>query len=153
MPNQGTDRMWLKAIGNPSTEAENIMRCKVENMMKPFLDYVTKQNPYLTHWKVGALRTAPQAKSQYEKCNNQLHADYTEGVMNRPWYQRPMSMIMALDKFEFLYEFDDPNNDDDDNEGIKQMTVNKGEAIAFTNECFHAGGQNSSNKFLYHLFV
>jgi hypothetical protein len=65
LPNQGADRMWLKAIaiGNPSTEAENIMQCKVENMMKPFLDYVTKQNPYLTHWKVGALRTAPQAKS------------------------------------------------------------------------------------------
>jgi hypothetical protein len=55
LPNQGADRMWLKAIGNPSTEAENIMRCKVENMMKPFLDYVTKQNPYLTYWKVEAL--------------------------------------------------------------------------------------------------
>ncbi len=49
LPNQGVDRMWLKAIGNPSTEAENIMQCKVENMMKPFFDYVTKQNPYLTH--------------------------------------------------------------------------------------------------------
>ncbi len=62
-------------------------------------------------------------------------------------------MIMALDKFEFLYKFDDHNNNDDDNEGIKQMTVNKGEAIAFTNKCFHAGGQNRSNKFLYRLFV
>jgi hypothetical protein len=52
-----------------------------------------------------------------------------------------------------LYEFDDHNNNDDDNDGIKQMTVNKGEAIAFPKECFHAGGQNSSNKFLYRLFA
>ncbi len=56
-------------------------------------------------------------------------------------------MIMALDKFKFLYEFDDHNNEDDDNEGIKQMTVNKGEAIAFTNKCFHAGGQTAPINF------
>jgi hypothetical protein len=69
-----------------------------------------------------------------------------------------MSIIMALDEsFKFLYE-DKVNDDDDDDDNVDEndiceLTVNKGHAIAFTDELFHAGGDNSTEKFIYHLFA
>ncbi len=101
------------------------MQCKVEAMMRPYLDFVTKQNTSMRFWKVGALRTKPFAKSQYKKQGFKLHTDYGEDIMKCQANERPMSMIMALDKFEFLYQnpldkYDDDNDndneDDDDND-------------------------------------
>ena len=66
-------------------------------------------------------------------------------------------MIMALDEsLDFLYEDKDVNNNDDDNideDDICSLRVNGGHAIAFTNELFHAGGENNTAKFNYCLFV
>ncbi len=63
---------------------------------------------------------------------------------------------MALDEpFNFLYE-DKDNDDDDDNvdeDDTCTLTVRKGHAIAFTNELFLAGGDNSTGKTIYHLFA
>ena len=72
-------------------------------------------------WKVGALKTKPFVKSQYKKWGFKLHTDYEEDVMKCQANERPMSMIMALDKFEFLYQnsldkYDDDNDNDNDNE-------------------------------------
>ncbi len=67
-----------------------------------------------------------------------------------------MSIIMALDEpFKFLYEDKENDNDDDyvDENDICELTVNKGHAIAFTNELFHAVGDNSTEKTIYHLFA
>jgi hypothetical protein len=59
--------MWLKEIGCPTLPKSKNMQCKVEAMMRPYLDFVTKQNTSMRFWKVGALRTKPFAKSQYKK--------------------------------------------------------------------------------------
>ncbi len=67
-----------------------------------------------------------------------------------------MSIIMALDEpFKFLYEDKDNDDDDDDvNENdICELIINKGHAIAFTDELFHAGGDNSTEKTIYCLFA
>ncbi len=67
-----------------------------------------------------------------------------------------MSIIMALDEpFKFLYEDKDYYNYDDDvdEDDICELTVNKGHAIAFTDELFHAGGDNSKGKTIYCLFA
>ena len=53
---------------------------------------------------MGALQTKPRMPSQYEKMQNQLHSDYSETALQREPGERPMSMIMALDDFNFLYE-------------------------------------------------
>jgi hypothetical protein len=67
-----------------------------------------------------------------------------------------MSIIMALDEpFKFLYE-DKDNDDHDDNvdeNDICELMINKGHAIAFTDELFHAGGDNITNKTIYRLFA
>jgi hypothetical protein len=115
--------------------------------MQPFLNDIRKENPILKYWKVGALRTAPGSRSQYEKMDSQLHSDYSEEVLSRPKCKQPMSMIMALDSFEFIYKLDD------DNKKINTMTVHGMQAIAFTNELFHAGGENKTGKHVYRLFA
>ncbi len=58
---------------------------------------------------------------------------------------------MALDDYEFVYELD--NKEDKDDNEIKIMTVHGMQAITFTNELFHAGGENKMDKTVYHLFV
>ena len=158
--------MWLKEIGDPSLPNAKNMQPKIEASMKPYFKFVTKQNTSMRFWRVGALRTKPFAKSQYKKWGNKLHADYGEAVMKRQANEHPMSMIMALDKFEFLYQnplekYDDDNNDDNeddddnnDNDSDKggmttkgqnkytTMTVQKGQVVAFTNDFPHAGRLN-----------
>ncbi len=119
--------------------------------MEPFLNYIRIQNPSLQYWKVGVLHTAPRSPSQYGKMDWQLHSDYSEEVLLRPECKQPMSLIIALDNFEFVYELD--NEEDEDEAEIKTMTVHGMQAIAVTNELFHAGGENKMDKTLYHLFV
>ena len=63
---------------------------------------------------------------------------------------------MALDeRFKFLYEDKDNNDADDDvdEDDICELMVNKGNAITFTDELFHAGGHNSTNREIYRLFA
>ncbi len=98
----------------------------------------------------------PNAKSQYEKCGDQLHSDYSGEVIKQDPQKHPMSMIMALNEdFEFLYEEKD-NDDEDDNvdeDNICGLTVRKGHAIAFTNELLYAGGAKNIGKTIPHLFA
>ena len=68
----------------------------------------------------------------------------------------PMAMMMALDEdFELLYkdkdDGDENNNVDEDS--ICGLTVRNGHAITFTNELFHAGGDNSTGETIYRLFA
>jgi hypothetical protein len=149
LPNQGTSRKYLKAIDNthlyPNAEG---LRVRVETVMKPFLEYLAKQYPLLRFRKVGALRTAPNAMSQYEKCGNKLHSDYTEKVLKQPVEERPWSMIMALDDFEFFCKLESTETEE-----YQTTTVKRKQAIAFTNELFHAGGPNKTDKYVYRLFA
>jgi hypothetical protein len=133
---QDKGRMWLKDIGNPFANKQVVaLKEKVELMMRPYSEYVSKQNTSMQFWKVGALKTKAFEKSQYKKWNNQLHTDCREDVMKYPAYDRPMSMIMALDKFKFLYQNpldkdaddDDYKDDDDDNNLNNNDNDNGGE--------------------------
>ena len=55
----------------------------------------------------------------------------------------------------FLYEDKDDDDGDDnvDDDDICSITVRSGHAIAFTNELFHAGGENMTKKTIYRLFA
>jgi hypothetical protein len=125
------------------------VRRQIEEMMKPYLDMITYQNPHLRYCRVGALRTQLNTPSQYKKSGDQLHADYPETVKIRDPEKHPMSIIMALDEpFKFLYEDKDYDDYDDDvdEDDICELTINKGHAIAFTDEFFYAGGDNVQEK-------
>jgi hypothetical protein len=66
-----------------------------------------------------------------------------------------MSMIMALDPFVFYHEPFSPHCTGDavDEREYVSMTMERGQAIAFTSELLHAGGPNMLEEDLYHLFA
>jgi hypothetical protein len=118
------------------------VRQQIEEMMRPYLDFIKSQYPHLRYWRVRALWTELNTKSQYEECGDQLHSDYSKEVMKQDPQNCLMSMILALDEdFEFLYKDKDDEDEDDnvDEDAICALTVRKGHAIAFTNELFYAG--------------
>ena len=63
--------------------------------------------------------------------------------------------IILDEPFNFLYEDKDNNDNDEDvdEDDICELVVNKGHAIAFTDELFHAGGDNSTKTEIYRLFA
>jgi hypothetical protein len=61
-----------------------------------------------------------------------------------------MTMIMAMDEFDFYYKL---NNKEDMEDKITKQKVHKTQAIAFINELFHAGGSNKTDEYKYHLFA
>jgi hypothetical protein len=75
----------------------------VESAMRPLIQYVLSKYPSLVCIKYGALKTNLHCPSQYEGRNHCLHSDYKSFFNNILPSQRPVSMIMALDEFEFIY--------------------------------------------------
>jgi hypothetical protein len=149
-------RPWRRqALHHTLIACDSVMQ-QIEEMMHPYLDFIKSQYRHLRYWKVGALRTEPNTKSQYEKCGDQLlHSDYLEEVMKRDPQNCLMLVIMALNEdFEFLYEDKDDDDEDGnvDEDDICALTVRKGHAIVFTNKLFHAGGANNTGKTIYRLF-
>jgi hypothetical protein len=78
--------------------------CKVvERVMKPLIDYVQAMYPPLVCVKLGALQTLPKCPSQYKGHSPRLHADYSSNYPEFAPAQRPVSVILALDPFDFMY--------------------------------------------------
>ena len=87
--------------------------------------------------------------SQYEGHNHMLHSDYDKLHLDIPSHQRPVSIILALNEFKFIY--------------LPHLTLTKkdlitlpvppGHGIIFTNACLHSGGENESDDVKYHLFA
>ena len=95
------------------------------------------------------VRSDVGAGSQYEGCNRRLHSDYFDCVNKRPPLERPMSLLVALDEFEFMYLW----NRQDSRKKIDTIIVRPGIGLAFTNYCLHAGGKNKSGKVCFRLFA
>jgi len=149
LPKQGKSRQWLKRIGEASTPAELNLKQRIEAVMTLYYNFVRAIYPEITGWKVGALRTTASAPSQYERQADTLHRDYSEEVLCRPPRERPMSIIMALDRFSFLTKPPLPSNEAE----FFEMMIERGQAIIFTNEQLHAGGPNREKRMVYRLFA
>jgi hypothetical protein len=121
----------------------------VEKCMKPYIQFVQKQYPALQHIKLAALKSMPGAPSQYSTCNYRLHSDYAASVNSRPPHERPVSLMVALDPFEFIYL----KNRTDRRRDLITQTIHKGQAISFTNYCLHAGGENKTSQVCYRIFA
>jgi hypothetical protein len=57
-------------------------------------------------------------------------------------------MIVALDDFEFFCKLESTETEE-----YQTTIVKRKQAIAFTNELFHAGGPNKTDKYVYRLFA
>lgn len=117
--------------------------------MLGYIKLVQKDYPKLQHYKLSVLKSLDGAYTQYQGCNYRLHSDYHHHVNVRPPDQRPISVMVALDEFEFLYLKDRRDRRGD----IITQKVHPKQMIAFTNYCLHAGGANDSGKVCYRLFA
>ncbi len=154
LPKQKTTRHWLQCVGEAVTPREKLVKRQVELLLDPFLWYVKFIYPEMRYWKVGALKIKGQTPSQYELWGNKLHTNYSEAVFSRPPRERPMSIIMALDKFLFYFKTTMPGSAVGMSaKDYDTVTVQKGQAIAFTYEQLHAGGPNNGTEQVYCLFA
>jgi hypothetical protein len=113
--------------------------------LNPFLHYIKSIYPKMRHWRVGAWRTKEFTPSQYELWGDKLHLDYSDAVLNRPLQEHPMSIITAIDRFDFYYMPTMSYTADGllVTKRYEMLMVEKGQAITFTYEMLHAGGPNA----------
>ncbi len=78
-----------------------------------------------------------------------LNCDYHDNVNNCVSEERPMSIILALDPFYFLYK---KNCGGRMTRVIKQHEPS-GHAVLFTSGLNHSGGKSVTNEYNYRLFV
>ena len=111
-------------------------------------EYISKQFPSLKYFRLGAIKTGPNAPSQYAGHNYRLHSDFDDKVCSRFPEDRPLSFMMALDRFELISL---PHNSLTRNDVVTTV-VDPGEVVIFTNTCLHSGGENKTKKMVYRIF-
>jgi hypothetical protein len=153
LPAQDYTRYWLRRIGEASTGPQKFMKDKIESLIATYFRFIQTMYPEMRYWKVGALRTQGGAPSQYEMWDYKLHRDYSHKVLKRPPNERPLSVIVALDDFSFYREPAFPDTVDGTSVKYEEITVHRGQAIAFTSALLHAGGPNNSREPIYRLFA
>jgi hypothetical protein len=148
----GTARQYLPELS--SSKSMTIVRDQVTSILSPFLKkYVTTRYPTLIHYKVGAIRS--RGDSSQEELTGTLHRDFSDDTNARIPEERPQSIIVALDPFNFLYE----HNRGCGQLETLQMHVPSGHGIVFTSTLNHAGGANvcadaeDKSKYVYRLFA
>ena len=121
----------------------------VEKIMKPYIQHVQSVYPCLVTVKYGAIKSFAGCPSQFEGHDNRFHTDYSSFYPELPPHERPVSIILALDDFEFIYlpHSTLPRKD------IVSIKVPPGHAIFFTNACLHSGGPNFSQNNKIRLFA
>jgi hypothetical protein len=132
----GKSRMYLPDLST-SKSMKNV-REQAMLLINPFIkNHVTTRYKSLTYFRVGAIRSRGE-QSQLE-CVGSLHRDYHNDVNNRVPEERPMSIILALDPFHFLYE----HNCGAGQTRTIEQTVPSGHAVLFSSGLHHAGGRSA----------
>ena len=129
--------------------AQPTVNSLVERVMSPLVATVQAKYPTLQHVKYGALMSLPRCPSQYEGHDHKLHSDYPKFHSDIPADQRPVSIILGLDAFNFIYL---PHLTLTRKDMIT-LLVPAGHGIIFTNACLHSGGENDSDKTQFRVFA
>ena len=121
---------------------------KVKIVMEPYIALLHTLYPNIAFFKFGAILSEPGAESQYEGHGERVHGDFPDCSF-RPPGERPVSMLVALDRFRFLY-LADPRDPDSK---LIQALVESAHAAIFTSSCLHSGGANPEEYPCVRLFV
>jgi hypothetical protein len=148
----GTARQYLPELS--SSKSMINVRDQVTVLLLPFVKkYVTTRYPALIHYKVGAIRS--RGDHSQEELTGTPHCDFLDDTNSRIPEERPQSIIVALDPFNFLYQH---NRGGGQLETLK-MHVPTGHGIVFTSTLSHAGGANvcadagDKSKYVHRLFA
>jgi hypothetical protein len=98
---------------------------------------------------MGAIKSAPNAKSQNIGHIKLLHSDYSASVLEHPPNEHLVSIIVALHPFNFLYL---PRQDTTRRDIVDQR-VETGQVRVFTNYCLHSGEANPTGESAIRLFA
>ena len=122
-------------------------------VIQPFVTHVVSQHyKALTYFKMGAI-CSRGVDSQYDLMGA-LHCNYYDDVKKVP-DKRPQSILMALDPFKLLYESNMGTGGLMDRK-VKELLVNRGQAIVFSSSFCHSGGSNytiNQTRYVYQLFA
>ncbi len=109
-------------------------------VIQPFVTHIVLQHyKALTYFKVGAI-CLRGVDSQYNLVGS-LHCNYHDDVNKKVPSERPQSILLALDPFKLLYESNMGSGGLIDGK-IKELAVNRGQAIVFSSSFHHSGGSN-----------
>jgi hypothetical protein len=143
-----TMRKWI-----PDMYDNNVKRVAlkgiIEKALEGYITIVQERYPALKYFKVGALKSLPGAELQFVGHGGKLHSDYPQSVEELESRLRPVSIIVGLNSFKFMWLNDRTSRESE----IRKLTVYPGEMIMFTNHCLHAGGENSTNEEQTRLFA
>ena len=141
---------WASIVGSTNNDRQYYPNLKddvklykfIEDSVKWYLSEINVKYPALNVISLGLIRSAPYATSQYDGLSQRLHSDYPSTANELDLNLRPLSFIIALDEFDFMYlPYRNAKRCD-----IITDTVRPGEMIVFTNSCLHAGGSNRNDK-------
>ena len=147
---------WSPLVGNtnydrwyyPKLEKDIDLYKYIKNVVKWYLSEIKIKYPALNISSLGLIRSAPLARSQYDGFSHRLHSDYPPNVNVLDLPLRPLSFIIALDEFDFMWLPHRTAKRCD----IVTETIKPGQMILFSNNCLHAGGANIHNKYCYRIF-
>ncbi len=84
-----------------------------------------------------------------------LHCNYDDNVNQKVPGEHPQSLFLALDPFKILYESNTNSGGLLDGK-IKELSVDRGQAVVFTSSFCHSGGSNytiNQTGYVYRLFT
>jgi hypothetical protein len=108
----------------------------VEKVTKPYIQHVQRLYPYLVMVKYGAIKSLAGCPYQDEGHGHRFHTHYSSFYPNLPPHERPGSIILAMDDFNFKHL---PLSTLSRKE-IIDINVPPAHAIFFPNSCLHSGG-------------
>jgi len=121
----------------------------VEKVMKPYIQQGQRLYPCLLTVKFGAIKSLAGCPSQYEGHGDRFHTDYSSFYPNLLPHERPVSIILAMDDFNFKHL---PLSTLSRKE-IIDINVPPAHAIFFPNSCLHSRGHNASTTDKIRLFA
>jgi hypothetical protein len=134
----GTARQYLKELA--TSKSLKKVNDQAMAVIQPFVTHVVLQHyKALAYFKVGAI-CLHGVNSQYNLVGS-LHCDYHDDVNKKVPGECPQSILLALDPFKLLYESNMGSGGLIDRK-IKELLVNRGQAIVFSSSFCHPGGSN-----------
>ncbi len=142
----GNSHMYLAELWSKKS-MKNVPE-QVTALIDPFVkNHISGRYKSLTYYRLGVIRSKGE-ETQLE-CVGSLHRDYHNNENNHVPEERPMSIILALDPFHFLYE----KNCGVGMTRIIEQHVPSGHAVLFTSGLDHTGGKSVTNAYNYRLFA
>ena len=111
-------------------------------------DWIQAKYSALKYYKLGAIRSDSGAASQFAGHRGRLHSDYHDSCNKRTPAERPVSFMVALDRFQLIHS----SSRGDRSEPLVTRWIETGDMVLFGNHLMHSGGANPEEKPVYRVF-